>query len=584
MDGTGGTATVVRIDDSDDITHTTDGRPAADSPPGAPDGTGTERRDDGPPARGSSRRSLLTAAGIGLVAAACAPAPSDGSPAPGAAAAIPAPPDPGPAPVPFTVANARNLASRATFGTTKPMVDKIMAVGAGAWLDEQLNPAALPDAEAMLAAYTTLNATNSQNEVQRQTDEQVLFAELDHAMLLRGVYSERQLYEVMCDFWSNHFTIWRSAKYLTQLKTVDDRTVIRPNALGKFADMLLASARSPAMLVYLDNYVSNAFATQGVNENWGRELLELHTVGIINGQQVYTEADVRGVARIMSGRTISTAAGANQYTYSFNQGLHSLEAVSILGGGWSRPARLNGTQGQADGDSLLNYLARHPSTARYLSWKLCRRFVSDDPPMALVDRLAAVYSANDTAIAPVIRELFLSAEFRASQGQKVKRPIEWLYSSLRATKAVVNTLPGGTASQRLRDTAEILGQPLNERNTPDGYPEKAVDWVSAEGLLKRWEYGARLARNQLTDTGQPEKVVVDLTTLLPAPLPPTVRDLIIALADTVFQFPLSPGNADLIAGAIPLAPTAAASTLTSKTTSLQAVTGLLISHPSFQRR
>jgi len=348
--------------------------------------------------------------------------------------------------------------------------------------------------------------------------------------------------------------------------------------------MLLASARSPAMLVYLDNYVSNAFSTQGVNENWGRELLELHTLGIIDGQQVYTEADVRGVARIMSGRTINWTAGANQFTYVFNQGYHSREAVSILGGGWSRPARANGSTGEADGDSLLSYLARHPSTARYISWKLCRRFVADVPPAALVDRLAAVYTANDTAIAPVLRALFLSPEFQASQGQKVKRPIEWLYSSLRCTNAAVNPLPSGHASQRLRDTGLALGQPLNERTTPDGYPEKAVDWVSAEGLLKRWEYGARLARNRLTDTAPAEKVVVDLTTLLPNPLPATVRDLIVVLADTVFQYPLSATNADTIATSIGQTPTAAATTLSTNTAALQAAVGLLNSHPSFQRR
>jgi uncharacterized protein (DUF1800 family) len=558
MDGTGGTGTVVRIDDPDITDDTSDGT------------------------SGSSRRTLLTAAGIGgigLVAAACAPPTSTASPpTPAAAPFVP------PAPVPFTVANARNLASRATFGATKGVVDRIMAIGAAAWLNEQLNPSALPDAESRLAGYTTLAATNAQNETQRTTDEQVLFAELDHAMLQRAIYSERQLYEVMCDFWSNHFTIWRSAKYLTQLKTVDDRTVIRPNALGRFADMLLASARSPAMLVYLDNYVSNAFSSQGVNENWGRELLELHTLGIINGQQVYTEADVRGVARIMSGRTINWTAGPNQFTYVFNQGFHSREAVSILGGGWSRPLRTTGAMGEADGDSLLNYLARHPSTAKYLSWKLCKRFVSDDPPAALVDRLAAIYTANDTAIAPVLRELFLSNEFRTSQGQKVKRPIEWLYSALRTTRAAINPLPSGHASQRLRETSGVLGQPLNERNTPDGYPEKAVDWVSAEGLLKRWEYGARLARNRLTDTAPAEKVVVDLTTLLPSPLPATVRELIVALADTVFQFPLSPTDADAMATAITLTPTGAATTLSTNTAALQAAAGLLIAHPSFQRR
>jgi uncharacterized protein (DUF1800 family) len=579
MDGTGGTATATRIDDPDGHTHH-EGR-AAHAPPGdAPEqpGTATAEQPDGAgrPAGRTTRRSLLTAAGVGLVAAACAPDPG-AAPPPAAPAPVP------PAPVPWTLAQARTLADRATFGATKAVVDRIVSVGPTAWIDEQL-AATGPTAEAMLAGYTTLSATNAQNEVQRNTDEQVLFKELDHAMLLRAVYSERQLYEVMCDFWSNHFTIWRSAKYLTQLKTRDDRDVIRTHALGRFSDLMQASAKSPAMLVYLDNYTSNAFSSQGVNENWGREILELHTLGIIGGTQVYTESDVRGVARVMSGRTIDWNAGPNQFTYRFNPGYASREAVSILGGQWSRPARTSGATGEADGDSLLAFLARHPSTARYICWKLCRRFVADAPSMALVDRLATVYRQNDTAIRPVLRALFLSPEFRASTDQKVKRPIEWLYSSLRATKAVVDPLPSGHAAQRLRDVADLLGQPLNERTTPDGYPEKAVDWVSAEGLLKRWEYGARLARNRLTDTGATEKVVVDLPSLLPAPLPATVRALVVALADRVFQFALSPTDADTIATSIGLTPTGAASTLTTTTNALQAAVGLLISHPSFQRR
>lgn len=557
MDGTGGTATALRTDDPHGL-------------------TGGDDRGGGGPGGLASRRSILTAAsvaGLGLAAAACAP----GAPPEQPPTAV-APP-----PVPWSLAQARTLASRATFGATRPVVDRIMAIGAAAWIDEQLAPSGA-DAEAMLAGFTTLGRSNADNDAQRSTDEQVLFKELDTAMLLRAVYSERQLYEVMCDFWSNHFTIWRSAKYLTQLKTSDDRDVIRPNALGRFADLMLASARSPAMLVYLDNYASNAFSAQGVNENWGREILELHTLGIIDGQQVYTEADVRGVARVMSGRSIDYTAGPNLYAYRFYTGYASREAVSILGGQWSRPARANGSFGEADGDSLLNFLARHPSTARHICWKLCRRFVADDPPMALVDRLAGVYTANDTAIRPVLRELFLSPEFRASQDQKFKRPIEWLYSSLRATRAAVNPLPSGHAAQRLSDTADALGQPLNERTTPDGYPEKAVDWISADGLLKRWEYGARLARNRLTDTSPPEKVVVDLASLLPSPLPATVRDLIVAVADQVFQFPLSSADADSIASALGVSPTAAATTLTGNPNNLQAAVGLLIAHPSFQRR
>jgi uncharacterized protein (DUF1800 family) len=515
--------------------------------------------------------------GVGLVAAACAPDPGS----PPQAQALP-PPGPPPAPVPPTVAAARHLASRATFGTTQATVDRIIALGLEGWVDEQLRPGGT-DAESMLAAYQTLTKNNVENDLVRTTDEELLFAELDHATLLRAVFSERQLYEVMCQFWSNHLTIWRRSSYMTHLKTLDDRTVVRTHALGRYADMLLASARSPAMLVYLDNYRSNAFSSAGINENYGRELLELHSLGIINGQQVYTEADVRGVAKIMSGWTISFTNGPNKYGYVFNTGYHSRDAVSILGGAWSRPARSVG-QGEADGVSLVNFLARHRSTARYLSWKLARHFVSDDPPMGLVERLADVYQANDTAIAPVLRALFLSAEFQASAGQKVKRPNEWLFSALRSTRATVNAMPKGHAAGRLREVTRTMGEPLHERETPDGYPDRAVDWVSAEGLLKRWEFGARIARNRLTDTSPAEKVVIDLNALLPNPLPATTRDLLVTLADRVFQFPLAPGDADTIVRAVGLNPTGAATTITTNANNLQTCVGLLLAHPTFHRR
>jgi uncharacterized protein (DUF1800 family) len=234
--------------------------------------------------------------------------------------------------------------------------------------------------------------------------------------------------------------------------------------------------------------------------------------------------------------------------------------------------------------SLVNFLARHPSTARYLAWKLVRHFVADQPPAALVDRLAQVYLSNDTAIVPVLRTLFLSPEFAASAGGKVKRPNEWLVSALRATRAQVNPAPRGHAADRLRSTTSVLGQPLFERETPDGYPDRAVDWVSAEGLLKRWEYGARIARNRLTDTSPAEKVVIDPAALLPAPLPATNRELVITLADRVFQYPLAQADADAILSSLGLQPTGAATTTTGNANALQGCLGLLIAHPTFQRR
>ena len=539
----------------------------------------------------AERRTVLTAvgaAGAGLVVAACAPAlPGVGTervvaPPPPTTPAPPVPPVP---PVPPTIAQARLLAGRATFGATAAVVDRITTIGVDTWIEEQLAPGG-PSAEGRLGAFTTLRQTNSQNEAIRNTDQDQLFHELDHATLLRAVYSERQLYEVMCDFWNNHFNIWRNAKYLTQLKTVDNERVIRPFALGKFADLLMASAKSPAMLVYLDNFDSRGDPDHQVNENYGRELLELHTLGIVNGEHVYTEADIVGVAKVLSGWSINWNNGANKYDYFFADYHHSREAVSILGGAWSRPARTNDyrTAGMGDGESLIRFLARRPETARYICFKLVRRFVSDDPPMGLVDRLAGIYTTNDTAIVPVLRALFRSPEFAASTNQKVKRPVDWLYSALRSTGAQINDAPRGQAASRLRSAQSALGQAVNERVTPDGWPEQGTDWVAADGLLKRWEYGSKIGRNQITDSNAVEKVQINVVGLVPAPLPATNRALIAAIAGTHFQITISSGDEAAICTALRIDPNAAVTTLATDAVLLQGTVGLLLAHPQFHHR
>jgi uncharacterized protein (DUF1800 family) len=534
----------------------------------------------------ATRRSLLVAAGAGVIAAAaCSPPPAPG---PDPTPTDEPPPPPGPPPVPTSLSAARHLANRATFGATDATVERILAVGAAAWIDEQLAPGRLPHAEALLAGYTTLRQTNAQNEAVRSTDEDRLLAELDHATLLRAVHSERQLFEVMCDFWTNHLNIWRRAKWLTQLKTVDNEKVIRAHALGRFSDLLMASAKSPAMLVYLDNFASEGQPGKRVNENYGRELLELHTLGIVNGTQVYDESDVLGVSKVLSGWSINWEDNAQRYTFRFSEWWHSRDAVSILGGAWRRPSRADYhdrvANAQADGESLLRFLARHPSTARNLATKLVRRFVSDTPPPALVDRLVRTYLANDTAIAPVLRQLLSSPEFHASVGQKVKRPQDWLYSALRTTAAQIDPAPMGIAAARLRSAGAALGQPLFERPSPDGWPDRAAHWVAADGLLKRWEHAARIARNRITDEDSAQKVTVDAAALVPSPRPPTVRQLLVAMAATTFQYDLPGADADAIATAARLAPTADAGALADDPTLLCNAIGLLLSHPSFQRR
>jgi hypothetical protein len=386
-----------------------------------------------------------------------------------------------------------HLISRATFGWTPQTERDVLDVGWSAWLDAQLAPSTLPDQKVnrLLSGYQTLDNSNWQNWQFADATEDgwyTLVGERSHATALRALYSRRQLYEVMVEFWTNHFNINLDETEGDHLVTADNRQVARAHALGRFVDLLQASAHSPAMLVYLDNWISNANSEEGVNENYGRELLELHTFGIIDGAQQYTEADMRGVALILSGWSVNINAG--QHVFQFRNGYHHHGPVSILNGAFSTPGR-SGTAALQDGVDLLNVLARHPATARHLAYKLCRRFVADTPPPALVTSAAQVYTQNDTAIAPVLRHIFHSPEFAANAHSKVRRGFEIMTAYARALGGTADPDPIGDLANRLHGNGwgllSGLGQRLWGQTTPDGYPDTGPDWISADGLLRRWD-------------------------------------------------------------------------------------------------
>lgn len=386
-----------------------------------------------------------------------------------------------------------HLISRATFGWTPQTEREVLDLGWVAWLDRQLAPSTIPDptVNQLLSSYQTLGNTNWQNYALADGTEDGwwrILGERAHATVLRALHSRRQLFEVMVEFWTNHFNINLDEEDGDHLITVDNREVARAHALGRFVDLLQASAHSPAMLVYLDNWVSDANSAEGVNENYGRELLELHSLGIVDGVQPYTEADMRGVSLVMSGWSVNINRGA--HTFQFKDAMHHHGPVSVLNGAFSTPGR-SGTAALQDGVTLLNVLARHPATARHLAYKLCRRFVADTPPPGLVASAAQVYTQHDTAIAPVLRHIFHSPEFAASAGSKVRRGFEILTASARAMRGTVDPDPLGDLSNRLHGQGwgilERLGQRLWGHVTPDGYPDTAPDWISADGLLRRWE-------------------------------------------------------------------------------------------------
>ena len=470
-----------------------------------------------------------------------------------------------------------------TFGPKPGLVSAVRAMGVNNWIDQQLDPSGLPDAEGMLSGseYDGLRNTNIQNWERQRTDDIHLDRELDHATVLRAVHSERQLYEVMCDFWANHFNTWRSGTWLAPLKMRDNEDVSRAHALGKFSDMLSASVHSPAMLDYLDNLRSNASDPGGVNENYARELLELHTLGIIDGSHVYDESDVVAVAHIISGWGINWDDGPTKYDFRYMPWAHSYEAQSLLGGAFTVPARSYG-EGYEDGVALIDFLAHHPSTARFICWKLVQLFVADAPPMSLVDSAAAVFTANDTAIAPTLRHIFMSPEFAASRHGKVRRPFHHFVGCLRALDADIGTDPQLESGKRCRWAMDLLGQPLFERPSPDGYPEEAAHWVSSDGLLKRWQIAADITRNRLT--WKEEHVVVDLQSLLPATLPATAAGLVSWIAAEVANFEMPGVDVDALCAAIGVDPTGLPDQFSGDDDDLGMVVSLVLSHPIFQRR
>jgi uncharacterized protein (DUF1800 family) len=476
----------------------------------------------------------------------------------------------------------QQVLNRLTFGARPGDAEKIRAMGIESWIDLQLHPDRIDDNKATqtVARYSILGTPTSDivrdfNVVQ-QTQRQAKRADADTSMskqeirrdaiaanpqlamivrqnqqlvgqvqsssLARAVTSERQLNEVMVDFWENHFSVF-SGKGQTRLFLAQyDRDVIRPHALGKFRDLLGAVAKSPAMLFFLDNWESAADSTQptlaanrggrggrpgiiarrpgrigfpgqagqlppavrerlqnatpeerqrlmqqlqqrarrGLNENYARELMELHTLGVDGG---YTQKDVQEVARALTGWTFQRQNGE----FFFNPNIHDAGEKLILG------QKFAAGHGEDEGERVLDIVARHPSTARFITTKLARHFVSDDPPKALVDRCAQTFTKTDGDIRETVRCVITSPEFfsRAAYRSKVKTPFELVASALRAVNAEPDTTP------RTAQLVARLGQPIFGRQTPDGWPDRGDAWMNTGAILNRINFGLGLAAGQI---------------------------------------------------------------------------------------
>jgi len=509
-----------------------------------------------------------------------------------------------------------HVLNRLGFGARPGDVERVKALGLEKYIEQQLNPEKITDtvAENKIRDLSILNMTTAElyekypqpgqllrqlqargmlpaelaaempknnqtappanpleNEKYRKVIEeyyrenglerpQRIVAELQASRILRAVYSERQLQEVMVDFWTNHFNIFAGKGADRWLLPAYDRDTIRPNAMGKFSTLLQATAQSPAMLFYLDNFQSvspNANQRRGrlqqlrpqqpqqqrrgINENYARELMELHTLGVDGG---YTQKDVQEIARCFTGWTIFQPRGGaaavnamtgeagrrNAGTFFFNARVHDDGEKTVLG------QKIPAGGGMKDGLMVLDILAHHPSTAKFIATKLVRHFVSDTPPKGLVDRVAATFTKTDGDIRETLKAIFFSKEFNSTEAYrvKIKRPFELVVSAIRTLGADTNGGPG------THQWIARMGEPLYGFQTPNGYSDAAESWVNTGGLLERMNFGLALANNRVQGTrvslakinGEQAKVMDDyLKTLLAGDISAATREALLKQLD-----------------------------------------------------
>ena len=430
---------------------------------------------------------------------------------------------------PNSATDAQKAARREARQFASEKYDEIMAQPADKRMNTilQMSP---DDREKIARALTPAERDNLMESLSPQqreqlqalrNPEQVVVAELQEGKILRAAYSERQLEEVMTDFWFNHFNIFVNKGADRYLTTDYERDVIRPHALGKFKDLLEATAKSPAMLWYLDNWDSvgahsefalnggrrpqqfrRAFARggfgrppmqrpqlqqakqkapKGLNENYARELMELHTLGVDGG---YTQQDVTEVAKVFTGWTIEKPLRGAEF--KFDEMRHEPGPKFILG----KNIKENG---EKEGEKVLDMLAHSPATAHFISKKLAMRFVSDTPPESLVDRMANTFREKDGDIREVLLTMFHSPEFWEPEAYraKVKTPLEFVVSAIRATDAdVTNAMP-------LVQTLNRMGMPLYQQQPPTGYSMKSDAWVNSAALLNRMNFSLLLASGRM---------------------------------------------------------------------------------------
>ena len=377
-----------------------------------------------------------------------------------------------------------HLLSRAAYGPWPGDLDNVRAWGAEKWIEEQLSPESIDDTACDLRARrfeTIWHEPGTCYEYKKP----VLREEITRHTLLRALYSKRQLFEVMVGFWTDHLNINLEKGDCIYLKPADDRLVVRAHALGNFRDLIRASATSPAMLVYLDGKENQKKEPGDVpNENYARELLELHTLGVDGG---YAQKDVYEAARSLTGWKLRT--GWRKGTVYFDPTLHDDGEKYVLG------KLIPAGGGATDVDRLIDIACNHPATARHIAAKLVRRFVSEDPPPALVQRVATIFTSTNGDIKSMLRTILTSDDFKSAKGLKFKRPFQYIVSCLRALGADTH------AHQPLIEYLQRMGQGPFQHPTPDGYPDRTAPWLGT--LLWRWNFAFNAASNRLPTIAVP---------------------------------------------------------------------------------
>lgn len=415
-----------------------------------------------------------------------------------------------------------HVLNRLAYGPRPGDIERVKRMGVQRYIDSQLDPASIPlpqsladrlnslliETESASATLSKFLAVRSQSkdegEVDKQKRREIIAGIVDQtaeSRLARAIESPRQLEEVMVDFWFSHFNVYSGKGIDKALVASYERDVIRPYAMGSFRDLLGATSKHPAMLFYLDNWLSTASDFQpggaqkklglgqkakasGLNENYARELMELHTLGVDGG---YSQKDVTELARMLTGWTFTPGALAkNNQGFRFDEKRHDSGDKEWMG-------RHIVAQGQREGEFALDILALHPATARHLSFQLAQYFVQDNPPSALVDRMARRYLETRGDIRSVLRTLFYSPEFMSASAvdAKFKTPYRYVLSAVRATGATVaNVRP-------LLNTLDQFGMPLFGCQTPDGYKNTEAAWLNPDALTRRIAFATALSAGKL---------------------------------------------------------------------------------------